>query len=213
MRTTILMMMLFVATTNVKAQIFKEIFQQKQTQIEYLANQIAALKVYIGYLQKGYKIADEGLGWISYFKDGEFKLHKDYFASLKKIKPLVRDYSRIRDITGLQMLTHETYERAMAKVRSGGLFSQAEIDYMQKVYERLLDDCSNKLVELSSITTADKLEMKDDERIRRIDQIFAGMQSNYTFSQDFANRAFIMAGSRKTEVINALAVKNLLNIQ
>jgi hypothetical protein len=206
-------MMLFLATTSVKAQIVKEILQQKQTQIEYLVNQIAALKVYIGYLQKGYKIADEGLSWISYFKDGEFKLHKDYFASLKKIKPAIRDYSRVRDITGLQMLTHETYERAMAKVRSGGLFSAPEIDYMQKVYERLLSDCSNKLDELSAVTTADKLEMKDDERIRRIDQIFLEMQSNYTFSQDFSNRGFIMAGSRRKETDNALAVKNLLNIQ
>lgn len=205
--------MLFLATINVKAQIVKEILQQKQTQIEYLVNQIAALKVYIGYLQKGYKIADEGLSWISYFKDGEFKLHKDYFASLKKIKPAISSYSRVNDITSFQMLTQQSYERAMTKVRSGDLFSAPEIDYMQKVYERLLDDCSNKLSELSAVTTADKLEMKDDERIRRIGQIFLEMQSNYTFSQDFSNRAFIMAASRKKEIDNALAVKNLLNIQ
>jgi hypothetical protein len=213
MKKSILITMLFLATINVKAQIVKEILQQKQTQIEYLVNQIAALKVYIGYLQKGYKIADEGLSWISHFKDGEFKLHKDYFASLKKIKPAISSYSRVYDITSLQMLTQQSYEQAMTKVRSGGLFSAPEIDYMQKVYERLLNDCSNKLSELSAVTTADKLEMKDDERIRRIDRIFLEMQSNYTFSQDFSNRAFIMAASRKKEINNALAVKNLLNIQ
>ena len=100
----------------------------------------------------------------------------------------------------------------MVKVRSGGLFSAPEIDYMQRVYERLLNDCSNKLDELSAVTSADKLEMKDDERIRRIDQILLDMQSNYTFSQDFSNRAFMMAASRKTETDNALTVKNLLHI-
>lgn len=213
MKKLMLILMLFLVSKNVQAQIASEILQQKQTQIEYLVNQIAALKVYIGYLEKGYKIADEGLSWISYFKDGEFKLHKDYFASLKKIKPTISGYARVNDIKDLQMLTHETYERAMAKVRYGGLFSAPEIDYMQKVYERLLDDCSNKLGALSAVTTADKLEMKDDERIKRIDQIFSGMQSNYTFSQDFSNRAFIMAASRKTEIDNANTIKNLLNIQ
>jgi predicted transcriptional regulator len=196
-----------------KAQIVKELSQQKQTQIEYLANQIAALKVYIQVLQKGYKIADQGLTLIGNIKDGDFKMHKDYFASLRKIKPAIRNQPRIKDIIDLQLMTLQTCNEGMRKAKEGELFSPAEIDYMQKVYQRLLDDCSNKLSELTAVTTEDKLEMKDDERIKRIESVFAAMQDNYTFGKGFSRSAMIMGLSRKKDMQSAATIQQLQNIR
>jgi hypothetical protein len=213
MKKVILAAMLLTITGNLQAQIVKEILQQKKTQIEYLVNQIGALKVYIGYLQKGYNIADEGLTLIGNFKDGEFKLHKDYFASLKNVKPSIRNYTRIKDIINLQVLTYNCYLKDYNKAKNSNQFTQPEIDYMQRVYVRVLDDCSNKLDELLAVTTSGKLEMKDAERIERIDYIFSGMQSNYTFTKGFGNAAMIMAKSRQIEINNAATVKDLQTIK
>ena len=70
--------MLFLAAGTVEAQTFSEWFRQKKTQKKYLLQQIAALQVYIGYAQKGYRIAKEGLTTIGGFTKGEFDLHSDF---------------------------------------------------------------------------------------------------------------------------------------
>ncbi|REA60169.1 hypothetical protein DSL64_15970 [Dyadobacter luteus] len=209
----LILMLLAFLKTETKAQIVKELFQQKQTQIEYLANQIAALKVYIQVLQKGYKIADQGLTLIGNIKDGDFKMHKDYFASLRKIKPAIINHARVKGIIDLQLMTLHEANQAMSKAKADGLFSPAEMDYMQRVYRRLLDDCSNKLSELTAVTTDGKLEMKDDERIKRIQSIFIGMQDNYTFSKGFSRSAMMMGLSRKKDMKSAAAIQQLQNIR
>jgi uncharacterized membrane protein YobD (UPF0266 family) len=67
-------------SSGVKAQTFAEWFRQGATQKKYLLQQIAALQVYIGYMQQGYSIAKQGLNTISDVNNGEYNLHKDYLA-------------------------------------------------------------------------------------------------------------------------------------
>ena len=61
MKKQFLIILFAVVSTSVKAQTFAEWFQQGATQKKYLLQQIAALQVYIGYVQKGYSIAKKGL--------------------------------------------------------------------------------------------------------------------------------------------------------
>lgn len=212
MRKLILIMLFLQLGTAVRAQIFKEWFRQKKTQKEYLLAQIAALKVHIEFLQKGYEIANDGLTLIGDIKNGDFKLHKDYFASLKKISPAVSGYVRVKDIVALQVRTYESYVKYYNAARESGLFSREEVDYILRVYVRLLEDCSGLMDQLIVLTTAGKLEMKDDERIKSIDGIFKNMQSNYTFSQGFGKEAMILAASRKTGVNNTATIRELHGI-
>ena len=43
--------------------------------------------------------------------------------------------------------------------------------------------------EFIAVTTSNELEMKDDERLKRIDTLYNDMQGKYTFAQSFANEA------------------------
>lgn len=212
MKKLILIVLFLQMAVGARAQIFKEIFRQKKTQKEYLLAQIAALKVHIEFLQKGYEIANDGLTLIGDIKNGEFKLHKDYFASLKKISPAVSKYVRVKDIVALQVRTYESYVKHYNDARESGLFSKKELDYILGVYVRVLEDCSGLMDQLILMTTAGKLEMKDDERIKSIDGIFKSMQSNYTFSQGFGKDAMIMAVSRKTAINNTATIRELHGI-
>src|SRR5690606_38045577 len=74
-----------VTTTWAQSPTFNEWFRQKKTQRKYLVKQIAALKVYLEYLKKGYEIVDKGLTTIGEIKNGTFSLDKDYFNSLKAV--------------------------------------------------------------------------------------------------------------------------------
>ena len=215
MKKILLALLVFVsAAGSLKAQTFAEWFQQKKTQKKYLIQQIAALKVYIGYAKKGYKIAKEGLNTIGGFTKGEFNLHTDYLNSLKSVNPEVRRYVKVAEIIALQVKIIQNYNRTYRQLNSSDAFSEDELAYIGRVYSRLLDDCDKTLDELITITTDGKLEMKDDERIERIDKLYLDMQDKFTFSQSFSNDAKSLAASRlndKSDVQTSRVLQGIKN--
>lgn len=192
--------MLFVwAASSLQAQTFEEWFNQKQTQKKYLLQQIAALQVYIGYARKGYNIAKEGLTTIGGFTRGEWDLHTGYIHSLKTVNPEIQRYARVADVMRFQLRILQDQNRTRRQLSSSGAFSNDELAYIGRVFSRLLDDCNKTLDELIMITTDGKLEMKDDERMKRIDELYWDMQDKFTFSQSFSNDAQTLAASRLKE--------------
>ncbi|WP_162903236.1 hypothetical protein [Taibaiella koreensis] len=186
MKKIVLLLLLSVMAFASQAQTFSEWFFQKKTQKKYLLAQIAALQVYIGYLEKGYKIADKGLSTISDIKNGDFSLHSLYFNSLKAVNPAVRQYPRVGDIIDLQSAISREVNRSRDAVADAGVYTPFEQDYIKGVYERLQKDCDQTITDLEMVTTPGKLEMKDDERIRRIDKLFADSQSQYGFIKSYS---------------------------
>ena len=81
-----------------QSQVLDEWTNQSATQKKYLVQQIASLKVYIDYLEKGYNITEKGLNTISDLKNGEGKvfkyeneaiaLHKDEQGELHALHPI-----------------------------------------------------------------------------------------------------------------------------
>lgn len=215
MKKILLALLVFVsAAGSLKAQTFAEWFQQKKTQKKYLIQQIAALQIYIGYAKKGYKIAKEGLNTIGGFTKGEFNLHTDYFNSLKSVNPEIRRYVKVAEIIALQVKIIQNYNRTYRQLNSSDAFSEDELAYIGRVYSRLLDDCDKTLDELITITTDGKLEMKDDERIERIDKLYLDMQDKFTFSQSFSNDAKSLAASRlndKSDVQTSRVLQGIKN--
>jgi hypothetical protein len=199
---------------SLKAQTLAEWFQQKKIQKKYLLQQIAALQIYIGYAQKGYQIAKEGLTTIGGFTRGEFNLHADYFNSLKVVNPEIKHYAKVAEIIGLQIKIVENYNSTYRKLKSTNAFSNDELNYIRSTFSNLLDDCEKTLDELITVTTDGKLEMKDDERIARIDKLYLDMQDKFTFSNSFSNDAKLLAVSRikeQTEVKTSRALQGIKN--
>ncbi len=186
-------------SSGVKAQTFAEWFRQGATQKKYLLQQIAALQVYIGYMQQGYSIAKQGLNTISDVNNGEYNLHKDYFNSLKSVNPKIKNYSKVADIIALQVSIIKVYKEAARQVKLNGSFNGNEISYINGVFGRLMDDCTEVIDELITVTTNGNLEMKDDERLKRIDVLYSDMQDKYTFVQSFSNEAKLLGASRIKE--------------
>lgn len=58
---------------------------------------------------------------------------------------------------------------------------------MLRVYTNMLFLCDANLAELLTIIRSDESAMKDDERIKRLDQLYTDMQDKHAFVQDFAN--------------------------
>lgn len=211
-----ILLVLVTASSGLQAQTFSEWFRQKKTQKKYLLQQVAALQVYIEYAQKGYHIAREGLTTIGGFTRGEFDLHNVFFSSLKTVNPEIRRYARVADMISMQVRIVQDYNRTCRQLSAGDAFNDEELAYIRRVFGRLLDDCEKTLDQLITVTTDGELEMKDNERLRRIDKLYLDMQDQYTFLRSFSNEAKIMTAVRlqqKTEVQTGRALYGLKNEQ
>lgn len=199
MKNLITIIALTVSVTACKAQTFDEWFRQKKTQKKYLIQQIAALQVYLGYVQKGYSLAEKGLTTISNIRQGDFNLHKEFFSSLKSINPKIRNYTEVADLIVLQIQTVQVYKHAYKQVRNSNMFNTGEVNYIFKIFTNLLSDCADIVDELITVTTNKDLKMKDDERLKRIDALYSSMQDNYSFAQSFAEEVKLLAVQRMKE--------------
>lgn len=179
------------------------------SQIKLYIQQIAANKVYIEYLQKGYSIAKKGLTTIGNIKNGHWSLDKDFFAGLENINPKVRSYTMVADIVALNIQIVKRYKQALKEARVSDRFTGSELDYFGKVFAGLMDDCTVVVDELTILLKASELKMSDDERIKRIDKLHTNMQDNYVFVQDFSGKMEVMILQRDKEVKDAAVMKGL----
>lgn len=183
------------------AQAGAELLQQKQTQKKYLLQQIAALQVYIGYAKKGYNIASKGINTVRNIKKGDFNLHRDFFSSLKNVNPKISSYVKVTDIISFQLRIIKQTKQTLQGIRETKQFTLEELDYCKQVFDNLLDECMKTVDELLLIITSGKLEMKDDERLKRIDNIYKDMQDKYSFCSSFSDEMGLLSMQRLGEQI------------
>ncbi|HEK19752.1 MAG TPA: hypothetical protein ENO28_04790 [Bacteroidetes bacterium] len=178
-----------------KAQTFAEFFSQKKKQKEYLLKQIAGLQVYIGYAKKGYDIASSGINTVKDIKNGEFGLHSAFFSSLKAVSPFIRNNSKVAEI----METQLAISKSFGGIKSSELLTSGDRDYIARVRGMVLDDCLTDLEELLLVITSGKVEMTDDERIKRLDQVYAGMKKKSAFTQNFTGAVALLVAQKESE--------------
>jgi hypothetical protein len=188
MKKFILLMLISLSVSGIKAQTFNEWFRQKKTQIQYLVDQITALKVYSKILEKGYQVANVGLKFIDGIKKVDFDLHELYFNSLKKVNPTIISYSRIAGIIVLEKAILMACERQKKSMSQSMKIAPDEMKYAEKVFNNLLDQCSKTIDQLTKILEDGNFQMQDDERIKIIDESYQQMQDRYVFVEYFINQ-------------------------
>jgi hypothetical protein len=211
MRRMVIVGALLITATVVHAQTLSEWIKQKETQIKYLLQQVASLKAYGEVINKGYDIAHTGLTDIFGSKDSDFRQHSDYFLSLLKVKPSIRNYSKVfliykmyADIKRWQQLLQPT---------TGSSLTDKERDYVNNVFANLISGSSDLLTELSLVLSDDQLELKDDERVGRIDRIYTQMQDRYEFFQSFSSEIKLLALNRLKEKAELGKVSSIYGIK
>jgi hypothetical protein len=190
----------FIFNFNANAQTFDEWFQQKKTQKKYLVQQIAALKVYLGYAKKGYEIAQRGWTTVENIKGGNFNLDRDFFRSLKNVNPAIKNMAKVADIIAFQYFIIKDFKRIYKFCENNKNFRPEELRYIAKVHTNMLFLCDASISELLNIITADKTEMTDDERIIRINRIYEDMSDKCAFVKDFGNDAKALSVEREKEI-------------
>ena len=173
-----LLILVLLISGTVNAQTWSEWFSQKKTQQKYLLEQVAALKLYAGYLKKGYEIGRSGLSFIKDASQGEFDLHGVFFSSLKAVSPAVRNNVKVAEIIQMQI----DISKAFNALRNIDGLTARHISYLDMVTSNLLDECLGDMEELLLIITSGKVELTDDERLLRIDRLHGRMHEKRIFA-------------------------------
>lgn len=189
-----------------------QIFAQKKTRRELLLQQIAALKVYTGYLQKGYEIAKNGINTINDIKHGDFDLHNVFFDSYNKVNSAILNYAKVPAILSYADGIDKACNEAMIIIVNDQNFSPEENEYLKKVFTTLRDKTVEVINELKLVTSDGLFEMKDDERIEWIDRIYDNIKDKYVFVQSFSKGAQVLSAQRlhnETEINNSRALNGI----
>lgn len=186
----LVLVLLFIASQNLGAQ--------GKWRREMLL-QIAALKVYMGYAQKGYSVVRGGLHFIGDLKKGEVKLHSDYFNSLKKVNPRISSYSKVTRIVWLQFKIIKIANKTIKELKGDDLFHGGELDYIERCFVRLFENCNRTLDELLLVSTNTTMVMTDDQRLERIDALYEAMLEDYTFCESLSSEALVLSLSKQRE--------------
>lgn len=210
MNKVVLIIGIVVCVQHTHAQTFNEWFRQKKTQKKYLLQQIAALKVYLDYLKKGYKIVDKGLTIVGDIKQGKFDMDIEYLESLKNVNSAVSGSAKVAAIIAYQRKIMVGFRRLKASANESDFLSDDEKHYVQDVYANMLRESEFSLDELDRVLSGSEFEMKDDERVKRIDGIYVDMKDKFEFTKSFSNSTGILIAQRSKDAQEILVQEKLV---
>jgi hypothetical protein len=208
MRVIIVIISVFISM-SAKSQTWNEVFRQKKTQEKYLLQQLAALKIYTGYLKKGYDIASKGINGIKSFSKGEFNLHEDFFNSLANVNPALANNPNIREI-----IKWEAAIRTDLKtIKSLKGYTSENKTYFNSVAMKVSKECNQDLEELLMVISNGKVEMKDDERFKRVDAIYDRVGDKFRFTRSFLNDIKTLKLQQQQELNSAQSLQESFQIK
>ena len=184
------------------SQTSEEWLEQKKTQRKYLLEQIAALNVHLEHVKKGYDIVRNGLTAIHNIKNGDLNLHSEYFNSLQQVNPAIRNYVKVAGVISYGLQIMKKAKQTISRARETALVTPVELDYCKRVFDHLHRETLANLEELMALTTSGAFEMRDNERIKRIDALYIDMQDKNVFCSSFSSEVTLLAVQRGHESDN-----------
>ena len=190
----------------------QELNAQNSKQIQYLLKQIAELQVYLGYVKKGYDIVESGLHTIHNIKNGEFSLHDAYYTSLRNVNPHIRQSAQVTEI-----ILHQQYIQkattALKKVLSiNNALPAKQKEYVRECCDRLQGDVEKTRQALLALVTDRTLEMTDDQRIQRLNALYARSRSQKSFIQQFSAETIVLLKSLQGEESEQESIKQFYGL-
>jgi DNA repair ATPase RecN len=174
---------------------------------------LAQFKQILADLKKAYEVLYGGYTTIKNISEGNFNLHETFLNGLLEASPAVKKYKKIADVISLQVRLVKEYKSAFNQFKNSGHFTIEELDYMGKVYGRLFNESLKHLDDLVNVLTANKMRMSDDERLKTIDKIYAGMAEKMSFLRHFNSGNSLLGIQRAHEQRDVDVMRRLHDVK
>lgn len=160
---------------GLQAQNIEEITQQKATQRKYLLEQIAAYRLYAGYLKKGYEIAQQGLSLVHTIQDKKQGDDEHHFKLLVNPHPWL-------DQTPLQSKQQQVESLLKACQAQTQQLPQKQRQVYQRIIRRIeslpLVLVSNDTSQLGSVYQRQKVVSSQEKTLETRRQLAQGLYAH-----------------------------------
>ncbi|PSL42821.1 hypothetical protein CLV51_11037 [Chitinophaga niastensis] len=179
------------------AQLLEEWINQKSTQRKYLIVQIGALQTYLGYIKKGYSVVGTGLKTIGQIKNGDFNIHNTFFSSLQSINPKIKKSAKVLELIAAQISLIQYCNQSYKNISAIGGIKPDDLLQVKNIYSGFLSFIDADADLLTDILTGGHYEMTDDQRLQRIDELYAVMKDRRGFIQKYTLQVTTYAQQEK----------------
>ena len=106
-------------------------------------------------------------------------LYRDYYEELQKVKAVIAYYNRVKSLSAKQLQLVDSYKQAFELFKRDRHFTVAEIEYMGKVYEGILNASIRNIDQVFIVINSFSTQMTDAERLTIIDKAYDNIEQNY----------------------------------
>jgi hypothetical protein len=158
------------------------------------------------------KMSEMKLTEISDWVEKQRAQYANYFDELWRIKTALTYYQKVKDIIEKQLRLVNEYKAAWALFKQDKNFTVDELDYMQEVYNGMMDESMKNLDQLSLVINAFVTQMSDAKRMEIINEVDQNLDENLTDMREFNNQNKMMSLQRASEKGDIETVKKLYGL-
>lgn len=158
------------------------------------------------------KMSELKLTEISDWVEKQRAQYANYFDELWRIKTALAYYQRIKDIIEKQLQLVNEYKEAWALFKQDKNFTSDEMDYMQEVYNGMMDESIKNLDQLSLVINAFVTQMSDAKRMEIINEVDHNLDENLNDLREFNNQNKMISLQRASEKGDIETVKKLYGL-
>ena len=151
---------------------------------------------------------DEISDWTKKQRD----IYKDYYEELQKVKSIIIYYRRIKEISSKQTRLIEEYERAWNLFKKDQSFKVSELEYMEKVYDGILEESIKNIDQIFLIIDSFSTQMSDLKRLEIINKAADQIDTNYNDLRLFNQQNMLLSLQRAKTDADAKKVKQFYGI-
>lgn len=169
------------------------------------------------WLQNAQKVVENELSKLKLTEIGDWAkkqkdLYGNYFEELWKVKNTLRTYQVVKDIVAQQFLIVQEYTRAFNLSKKDKNFTVAELDFIQKVYNGILEESLKNINQIQLVITAFSTQMTDAKRLEIIHDAADNMETNLADLRQFNQQNIRVSLQRAKERNDINVVKQLYGL-
>ncbi|GAB3659871.1 hypothetical protein GCM10028791_33490 [Echinicola sediminis] len=168
------------------------------------------------WLQNAQKVLENSLNKLKLEEIAEWgerqkQLYGEYYEGLWKVKSVLTQYQKVRDIAHIQGRLVSEYQRAWSIIVTSGNFSPRELRWMEQVYLGILDHSVRNLEQVMEVINAFNLQMSDGERLEIIDRVEKKVKRNLHDLMRFNERNLLINKQRSYAKGEVNTLKDILH--
>ncbi len=158
-------------------QAVKRVIVAVDLQIQRLQNQTIALQQAQQRLEN--LLSKTRLDEIAEWSEKQRELYADYYDGLWKVKRMITQIQRVKEITETQKKLVNLYRNSWQYLRTEGQFTPEELALVQDRFTKILGQSIRNLEELTTVLTSLYSQQSDADRLERLHVLDSRMQENY----------------------------------